>query len=59
MIKNSTESGKTGNIQHNKGHIHDKLTAKIILRVKKLKALQLRSDQEQDKKAHSYHFYST
>ena len=56
MIKTLQKVGIEGTYLNIKA-IYDKLTANKILRDKKLKAFPLY--QEQDKGAHSRHFYST
>ena len=59
MIKKKTpqQSGYSRTYINILNAIHDKTTHNIILNGKKLKALPL--DKEQDKDAHTHHFYST
>ena len=57
MIKTLKKMGIEGKYLNIIQAIYDKPTANIILNSEKLKAFPLRS--EQDKYAHSPHFYST
>ena len=57
MIKTLQEMGIEGTYLNIVKAIYDKPTANIILNDEKLKAFPLKS--EQDKAAHSHHYYST
>ena len=57
MIKTLQEAGIEGTYLNTIKAIYDKPTANIIINGEKLKAFPL--SQEQDKGAHSHHYYST
>ena len=57
MIKTLQKAGIEGTYLNIIKAIYDKPTARITLNREKLKAFPL--NQEQDKSAHSHHFYST
>ena len=57
MIKTLQKAGMEGTYLNIIKAIYDKPTASITLNGEKLKAFPLKS--EQDKGAHSHHFYST
>ena len=57
MIKTLQEAGIEGTYLNTIKAIYDEPTANIIINGEKLKAFPL--SQEQDKGAHSHHYYST